>query len=242
MENTFSSIRRRGGYQDNPTPLQFQAAIRLQMVHTIFKGSVISNCEDDDACILINLKNKISDKDILFKMVQEHDSFSQFNNEMKEFDISNCSLEIDIYEENVLAYISGFLGGRIFKHKKCEICKNLLLGQKELDNNKLLLLFKEYNITDYGLNWPTDNLLKTIKDLSNIFFSQIDNIIYKENVSKILYDKMNFIDFDWFEEHENHKQDIKKMLVFSFIKIMIKHKVKTINSAILSTSQNIKKN
>lgn len=52
LENSFSSIRRMGGFRDNPDCAQFESAMRSVMTHNLLKSSSLSNCEDDTDDIL----------------------------------------------------------------------------------------------------------------------------------------------------------------------------------------------
>lgn len=239
LENTFSSLRRRGGFRDNPNPFHFHSAIKSQMIHTMIKRSSSSNCEDDNSTVLLELSNCSSNT-----MLQDNFEVSDkpiSSSNIKEF-LPNFNADISIYDENVLAYVSGFIANNILKNSNCEICKNMLLGSKDVDMKKLLLYFKEFKETEYGLKWPSNCLLDTIKILSDIFYSEIDHLLFKNNIGDNLYHKMSIVNFEWFLEHE-HKDYIKKCILITFIKLMLRYKVKLINSDYLSVDRsNLSKN
>lgn len=44
LETFFSAVRSRGGYNDNPTCRQFQAAYKRLLVHNTIVGSMHGNC------------------------------------------------------------------------------------------------------------------------------------------------------------------------------------------------------
>jgi len=44
LETFFSAVRRRGGYNDNPTCCQFQAANKRFLEHNTIVGSMHGNC------------------------------------------------------------------------------------------------------------------------------------------------------------------------------------------------------
>ncbi|GBM98864.1 hypothetical protein AVEN_140072-1 [Araneus ventricosus] len=54
LENTFSSIRRRGGLRDNPDTYEFRHTIHKVIIANFLKQSVGKNCQDDGAYTLID--------------------------------------------------------------------------------------------------------------------------------------------------------------------------------------------
>ena len=57
LKNTFSSVRRRGGFRDNPDCTEFCSAIHYVIVHNFIKKKKSTNCENDDAENFIKLAN-----------------------------------------------------------------------------------------------------------------------------------------------------------------------------------------
>lgn len=110
----------------------------------------------------------------------------------------------------------------------------MLVGPKDLDSHTLLLYFKEYNIdadSAYGLKWPSDEFYGTMRDVSEIFFKNINYYFNKPNLRKNLIAVMQIVDFEFFKDH-SHKVDAKKFFLFSFVTMMIKHKVREKNGEI----------
>lgn len=52
LENTFSSVRRNGGFRNNPDCMLFQFSIHAVISHNLIKSSRLTNCEDDGADVL----------------------------------------------------------------------------------------------------------------------------------------------------------------------------------------------
>ena len=55
LENFFSVIRGKGGFRDNPDPLQFKAAYRDSCVDSMFVKSNASNCKGELDCFFIKI-------------------------------------------------------------------------------------------------------------------------------------------------------------------------------------------
>ncbi len=55
LENLFSTLRRKGGSCDNPTPLTFGRLFRQSLSSELIKVCSSSNCEDDDDSFLVLL-------------------------------------------------------------------------------------------------------------------------------------------------------------------------------------------
>ncbi|GBN02701.1 hypothetical protein AVEN_141904-1 [Araneus ventricosus] len=57
IENTFSSIRRRGSLMDNPDTYEFRHTIHKVIIANFLKQSVGKNCQDDEAYTLVNFSS-----------------------------------------------------------------------------------------------------------------------------------------------------------------------------------------
>lgn len=148
LENTFASIRKRGGFRDNPCAQEFRSSVRNVVVCNFKEKSCSKNCEDDDDLMLINLNNA------QIKSVILEDASNDSDELVTDLDVEETPTFNDM-EENAIAYISGVLSNALFKKFSCEECKKLLLGEKLLDTHTLFIYFKEYKDTPYGLKWPT---------------------------------------------------------------------------------------
>ncbi|KAE9542434.1 hypothetical protein AGLY_003295 [Aphis glycines] len=89
IETTFSAIRSRGGYNNNPTCRQFAAAYKRILVHDQVVGSVYGNCR-----ILDNTKH----------LSVSEQSINETNIDYDFLDVK----EVGLFIENVSYYIAGF--------------------------------------------------------------------------------------------------------------------------------------
>lgn len=109
--------------------------------------------------------------------------------------------------------------------------ENILITDDHLDENTLLIHFKQYDLELGGLKYPTNALITSVNQLAVIFNKYVDTCFNKTGVRRILFEKMSVVNFDWLE-HEglNHSHIHKSVVINSFIKVMILHKIKLVNS------------
>jgi len=134
LETFFSAIRCKGGYNNNPTCRQFQAAYKRLLVHNAIVGSVNGNCSILDSTNTLSVIKKKHYREDIFQNIEslpenkivDHDYFGNINN-------------INGYVEDVSVYIAGFIAMKILKKTSCEYCKTFLIMTKhdsKLANNK----------------------------------------------------------------------------------------------------------
>ncbi|GBM56173.1 hypothetical protein AVEN_245144-1 [Araneus ventricosus] len=114
LENTFSTIRRRGGFRDNPGVYEFRHTVQKVIITNFLKQSRGKNCQDDEAYSLIDFScfNKKELLDIISSEDCAAESVSAA--ESIQHDDSLYLNTLDSIEENVLSYISGYFAKKIF--------------------------------------------------------------------------------------------------------------------------------
>ncbi|GBO27697.1 Transposable element P transposase, partial [Araneus ventricosus] len=122
LENTFSSIRRRGGFRDNPDCNEFRHTIQKVIITNFLKQSSNKNCQDDDAYSLIDFS--CFNKKELLDIISSEDSAT----ESEQHDEDSLHLNtLDSVEENVLSYISGYLAKKYLSLNDCIECEKLMV-------------------------------------------------------------------------------------------------------------------
>lgn len=222
LENTFASIRKRGGFRDNPCAEEFRSAVRSVVVCNFMKCTSSKNCEDDNDFNLLNLSNANVKSAIL------QDSESDFDELVIDEDIEEPPTFSEV-DDNVIAYISGVMSHSLFKKSTCDECKRLLIGEKLLDNSRLFIYFKEYKDAPHGLKWPTTPYYEYVRSLCGVFFKYIGRYLSEKDIRKNMCAVLGNVPFDFFGEHE-HKYEVKNKIVDSFALMMIKHEVRIMNS------------
>ncbi|GBN80949.1 hypothetical protein AVEN_13360-1, partial [Araneus ventricosus] len=121
LENTFSSIRRRGGFRDNPDCNEFRHTIQKVIITNFLKQYSNKNCQDDDAYSLIDFS--CFNKKELLDIISSEDCAS----ESEQHDEDSLHLNtLDSVEENVLSYISGYLANKYLSLNDCNECQKLM--------------------------------------------------------------------------------------------------------------------
>ncbi|GBN86169.1 hypothetical protein AVEN_83713-1 [Araneus ventricosus] len=103
LENTFSTLRRRGGFRDNPDAYECRPTIQKVITSNFLKQSRGKNCQDDEAYSLIDFT--CFNKKELLDIISSEDCAAA--NVQRDVDILNLNT-LDSVEENVLSYVSGY--------------------------------------------------------------------------------------------------------------------------------------
>jgi hypothetical protein len=115
IETLFSVIRRRGGWNNNPTTLQFSYAYRALLSHIGVVASRSCNVFVDGS------------NDILSGQENEEVDPVFVNNLLNEHSYATWLPMLSSYVENVCCYIAGFVVRRLLPRLKCSECRGLLV-------------------------------------------------------------------------------------------------------------------
>ncbi|KAL4112508.1 hypothetical protein QTP88_016280 [Uroleucon formosanum] len=178
LENKFSVIRQKGGYNKNPTARTIRTSIRSTCIFSLCTSKGV-NCEDIDddeeepnnhKLILLNTdQSKINENssDTEESLSISINSTTSSNSSSEKYSKSTVSLE-----NFSVTYFAGYLAFKCIKKINCKYCECELITEKLLDEkNQLLVLNKNYFSLDTGLKAPT-------KDFNNII-DRILNILKK---------------------------------------------------------------
>lgn len=116
----FSAIRAKGGFNNNPTVSQFEAAYKSIIVHSEIKSLSSANCMAlDDTTILrvssSNIKVKDTQSELVDLLCVAGIDNLENNNLLSVYQHSN-------FINDVVAYIAGFVVRKIKKTILCDIC------------------------------------------------------------------------------------------------------------------------
>ena len=134
-----STIRRKGGFRDNPSAKEFRCAFRMVMVAALIKPFAGSNCSPDSDKFVLTLRSLTSNTG----RIKQSQRVIRINNAQKAIAANN--IPIDLPEQNTLAYIAGYLCRKVITGHEvlssCQTCREALLkGNAELDNPALLFI------------------------------------------------------------------------------------------------------
>ena len=180
LENFFGSIRQQGGNCDNPTPIQFTRAFRKLFFSSLLTSSK-GNCAKDLDVLLAQFSKmeKRKPKDaLLAKDVSNAQILSIGQTDYREQNVSS-----NIFKDNALAYVSGYLLNKSFKIHSCINCKEVLVSNNLDDNRKQFCFFKAYKEPNFGgLNVPSSCYLEYIIKLEDAFVKSFSVTTKNSNV------------------------------------------------------------
>jgi DNA transposase THAP9 len=191
LENFFSVIRQKNGYNRNPTARTFRCSFGNICAYSLMKCSDKCNCEDDDDELLtvdiINTSKNLSKYDVIVTSDSENQQNTSISSDNSS-DISTCSFSNPEFispslETCTIVYYAGYLANKCINKFKCDNCRLNLITEKNLnDETQLLLAFKTFddieNNIEKGLKMPTSTLLEITDICLSIFnktFNEIKN-------------------------------------------------------------------
>lgn len=234
VETFFSSIRRYGGDNNNPTATQFKAAYKRLLIHQQVKGSEFGTCLDSEECSILNVSSGLG-----MEQTNPFVSSLNFHSEITGvetvthdhcYDIPvTCFEQLSKYVTNVVVYISGFIVRKLLKTIYCAECANSLSGT--LESGSELLTRKNMG----GLVTPSRDVVKLCKIGEQAYrLQQAKGMLMKKNVMLVLLScAMAEIDSSIFtsigehimniEPAENHRTTLIKSILFEYFKIRNHH-------------------
>lgn len=230
LELFFSSIRARGGWNNNPTVRQFTAAYKRLLVRAEIREGGMGNCipldeipilvgssryetpEQNINCNRFQMMNDTFEVEPLESIINEHDYI------MNSKIITECSSQIIIY-------ISGFVVRQLQRSIKCEMCVQALAGDKANFLNSLIT-----RKTHGGLTYPSHDVCKICKTTEHFLRINEHKITTKNFLnylkSKIMFHLSNFEFFTCLNIHvlecsSNHIYFLTECIVTKYLNIRL---------------------
>ncbi|KAE9523345.1 hypothetical protein AGLY_016293 [Aphis glycines] len=123
LEMFFSAIRAKGGFNNNPTASQFEAAYKRLIIHNEIKLSSFANCEPQDLTSILfvtsSKKNRATNYLDLLRIEEEVSEQNLITDDEMFFFFNPNEIK---YFNDVIEYISGFVVRKIIKKMSCSIC------------------------------------------------------------------------------------------------------------------------
>lgn len=163
VEHLFSKLRQRGGFNTNPTARM----VRLSIRHILSTGYIQTNDKGNVQCpeteTLINQPSEVT-KTIEIVMntssaCPEYDIHE--DNDLLEKNLSNIIEEYfdyedknsdqrSTYDDNAIAYFTGFVARRSIEKSNCDQCRNIMMKSPMdmLASNEKYIEFREYQNAD----------------------------------------------------------------------------------------------
>ncbi|ELU06959.1 hypothetical protein CAPTEDRAFT_203527 [Capitella teleta] len=149
-----------------PSVQDFQQRYKLLLLRACISNSVLSNCEDDSAAVLLNVLNVApcpedppvrSDESVVESLV--------LNEHVEALDPKEA-------QGTVLLYTAGYVAYRFLRAHSCSQCEAAVLGAAEdhVPDSMVLMAVKAYRCDEYntGRKWlHLDKQVKVILELIN---------------------------------------------------------------------------
>ncbi|CAH2088930.1 unnamed protein product [Euphydryas editha] len=221
----FSSIRSRGGYNNNPNPVQFKAAYKRLLIRAEIRDHGIGNCIPLEQISILNCPSTDEPVKTIDKLTHRHILIEEDDSTLYEEYLDHLELSLSEYTEQVLQYIAGFIARKLTRCLKCDQCVELLHGSKK---QRLQSIIEKKS--KGGLTYPSSSLLKIVKFTEKILKQ---NLMYKEKPEKYYIYIYNFF-MEHFEndnifnttnsEHDSsHKLLLVKSVILSYLDIRYKY-------------------
>lgn len=207
LELFFSSVRSKGGWNNNPTARQFMGAYKRLMVRGEVREGGMGNCiplEQIPVLVASSRTNYSSPEETINATsvgifeepleIEDESLFSIINDH--DYVLSDTSE----YSCQVVIYIAGFIAHHLQKKIKCETCVAALIGD-QADHLLSLIYQKTYG----GLTYPSDDMVKICKK-TEYYLKIFKNDLHKTNFVLMLTNLIirNFLDSQIFPKLKNH--------------------------------------
>lgn len=129
VENFFGSLRARGGYNDKPSALQLEIAMKYLLIHTEIRSSENGNCEwvelEDMTILFSSTENQVPSQSLPL-VCQEVQGLDIDEDELLDVEIAddsyNTSGKFSPFQEECVKYITGFAVRKVIASFACESC------------------------------------------------------------------------------------------------------------------------
>ena len=196
VENMFSTIRRKGGWRDNPAASEFRFAYRMVMVAELIKPALSSNCAHDTDQFMLTLSS------LSQKKGSKHNKCGAFATSAgNSMHIPVTESALNLLEQNTMAYIAGYLSNKILTgHEvlaKCDKCGSALLSSDTvLDNPALLFTHNkawDTKSSEFGsLKIPSDSFLEFCTVCEQVFRAEFNDMgMTRSRISYLIKDKIS---------------------------------------------------
>lgn len=232
LEMFFSAIRSLGGYNNNPTAKQFQAAYKRLLSHHQIMTCDSANCIILDDTTILNVSSAVNYHAI---KINKDNASTSFEDKI----IDTAADEPVILNKficDVTSYIAGFVAKKLLNTFHCTDCVLSIISK---ENTSDLISRKNRG----GLTNPSKDLIKIcqiaetqfrifqacgkIKE-NNVLNKLVSNCL-REVPSKApnIFSSIVVHSFDQFPM-ENHRILLLKSIIFEFCKIRLNHLAKTL--------------
>jgi len=228
IETFFSSIRQRGGFNNNPSCKQFKSAYKKLLVHNEISGSQYGNC------VAILDSTQMSVVNVGPDSVINNDFEGDLNVVEQDHDYLQSLSRLTPFLDEVTNYIAGFVVKKIKNKITCDICHPFLIYRT---NHNFKLIMEKYR--NNALIKPSQDVVKICQEAErtfrsfNVFLPNIKHNIFNKIKHKI-YQKPNI--FNELNDHckdqqlfNTHRDQIISLSILTYLNIRFHHAAASID-------------
>jgi len=232
IETTFSAIRSRLRYNNNPTCREFKAAYKRIIIHNEVVGSVFVNYSMLEYTKHLSVDTSKCEKNLMFNLnshwlperhLDDHDYFETYIN-MTKYNM-----------EDTCHYIAGFVVKKLLKKVDCQSCQNSLI-KPGYDNENSLTSLKnrgELIIPSKSVKTICEEVKRIFRAHEPIYFSNTRNKLYLLNKLKSsLYKTNNTCLFNCQSQTsalDTHQNKLINLIAVTYVDIRVFHELRKIN-------------
>ncbi|KAL1495107.1 hypothetical protein ABEB36_010576 [Hypothenemus hampei] len=236
LETFFGAIRRRGGWNNNPSAVQFKTAYKRLLVKHQITSSSSGNCGILDATSILHVGSgtTFTTRDTI---IPEENVYSAFTSIAHDHAYVNGNIDnISPYVEDVLNYIAGFVVRSVSKRITCDFCRQHLATS---ETTSALINLKNRG----GLIIPSPSVVFICKKLESIIRINKYNFSVKGNLCQKIFHQLMLNCLDFFNDQEmtnhikqqdlidNHKYQLIKLVAYNYINLRLRHEARKINQS-----------
>lgn len=122
LEMFFSIMRSRGGFNNNPTAMQFEGAYNRILIHSELQAPEAANCLAQDNTSILNVaSSNVMNRNCIDSLNVGDIEAEDLDNMVPFQEITNS-----MYYSDIVAYIAGFVSRKMMKIINCETCAQSL--------------------------------------------------------------------------------------------------------------------
>ncbi|XP_037928665.1 uncharacterized protein LOC119663067 [Teleopsis dalmanni] len=208
LENTFSILRQRGGYNKNPSVSEINYMLAKVITRKILLSTTVGNCEtvEDDNVFQSVVDEEISPSNEVSLIVHETNDNSGNQDEIsiQNTVMSYISENHDVLDSELpsLRYFLGYVASRVLPKLSCSSCNKSIRKSNEFLTapTELFLFYKNYNkSTDFGkLVAPTEEFVNVSCKHVSIFKKMFKQKPETFEIRKVMREQCILSSPSWF--------------------------------------------
>lgn len=244
IELFFSAVRSKGGFNNNPTAAQFQAAYKRLLIHGELKNIETGNCSVLDDLNILTCNKPVT-------KINETRNRLLYIDHMEDTDMEGTSIvevpeghdyigqsELTQFSREIVTYIAGFVVTKLTKLIKCDDCQLVLLSEDKFTG---LIAHKDRG----GLHYPSrdvislcewsEKILRTSVKIKGTSFlaskkavAHVVKAVLKKNLGSKIFQSLNDHTKDQ-NPMDNHLVLLIKAVVLKYLDVRIYHLLKSIS-------------